>query len=204
MEGPSEQGWDLSRKGRGCLVRDEAKDRIHDEFALTLDWAVLEYRTVGNELGLIKYPDYRCLEELARHSGRLHLVALGERPGVYQFTRQLELVYFPPRTPRNVDFEYRAVQWEGMIWALLSIPEKSRRFAERLAAKIGLRLADGVPTAFSSDDPSSPAFFPMRGNDVWTLEFAKGSTLPGLSGADEKRLVEDLERAFTARTPERQ
>src|SRR4051794_24727934 len=88
---------DRGRQGRGCPMRDEAKDRIHDEFALTLDWAVLEYRTVGHELGLIKFPDYRSLEELARRRGLLHLVALGERPGVYQFTRQLELVYFPPR-----------------------------------------------------------------------------------------------------------
>jgi hypothetical protein len=96
-------------------VRDAQKDRIHDEFALPLDWAVLEYRSTADRmLEMVKYPDYRSLETLGRQPGLLHLVAMANRPGAYLFIRQLELVYFPPRTPRNLEFAFRSVQWEGL------------------------------------------------------------------------------------------
>jgi hypothetical protein len=70
--------------------------------------------------------------------------------------------------------------------------------------KVGLHLADGVPTVFSTDHPERPTFFPLRGPRVWTLEFVAASHPPRLSHDDEARMVEDLERAYRAETPERQ
>lgn len=91
------------------------------------------------------------------------------------FNQRVELTYYPPGTPRNQLYGYRLVKWEGLVFTLISIQAKARRFAERVAAKTALRLVDGVPTLFGGGAP--PKSFPMRGGHVWTLEFAPGSPL---------------------------
>lgn len=132
-------------------------------------WEAGRFDLKGEDTLLVRVA-LRELVAFGREPGRFHVAGLRGRPGVALWLTQLEHTYFPPASPRNAEFVLHWVRWEDLEWAVASIPRRAERFARRTAERLGLRLADGVPTLI--DGSGSPKFFPMNGDNVFTLEYA--------------------------------
>jgi hypothetical protein len=187
------------------------EDEGLDEGARLLDaylaegspYKVVRLEVVGKDLAIQPWPDYTPLHALAREKGAFHVVANTLRSGAYLYVRRLELTYFPPGTPRNDEFRYCLVKWEGLTFAVATIPARTRRFADRVAEKMGMRLSDGVPTMLGGGMP--PRQFPLRGPNVWSLAGAcrdlpqrplmTGDDLAGVSRT-EREVCRRLEDEF--------
>lgn len=90
------------------------------------------------------------------------------RPGAELCFTELEHTYFPPGTDLNKDFIMRLINWEGIIWSIVSIPKTEISLMEEVAAKNGLRLAEGIPHIFSQKGTKA---FPIKDNErIFTLE----------------------------------
>ena len=116
---------------------------------------------------------YAPLQELLQDKAKLHVVAWMGRPGVVDFVKRLEFEHYPPLSAKNDLFEAAIVNWPDdepmMRWYVLSFPREDRPQVEALAKECGLRFADGIPTLLQGD-ALEPMFFPMRGDNVWSLE----------------------------------
>jgi hypothetical protein len=111
-------------------------------------------------------------EELRRFSSDerfIHFVGMAKprRPGVNLFAIKLEHWYFPPDTEKNNDFILHIIEWQNMTWMVISIPREYMDLAKKIAAKSGLRIADGIPTIITSKRIQP---FPMDSDNVFTLE----------------------------------
>lgn len=89
------------------------------------------------------------------------------------FCRVLELEHFPPATRDNDNFHLLTVSFDGLPYAVASIPARCRSLAELVAQEIGWRIADGVPHLVKS--PGIVVEFPMHSRRVFTLEPRSGS-----------------------------
>lgn len=111
------------------------------------------------------------LQDAAHDPKLLHIVGDITRIGVNLFVVKLEYTHYAPRSGRNGLFTFRMLQWPpgdfGLNWVICSIPIEDRHLAESLLEECGLKLADGVPNMFSSQERQ---VFPMRGDRVFTLE----------------------------------
>lgn len=185
------------------MIVENRDDPRFREFLNADDYLVIEHSTEGVYPVLIKHRDYKVLYALDRRPGLLHVAGDVRRVGVGLFTHDLEHRYFPPGTVRNAEFLLHSVLWEGLAFSVVSIPAKCRRFAERVASRHGLRLADGVPHCFSSDHPERPAVFPMKSSAVFTLEFVPGSPLYRVMNDPELARQQREAEALIARDDER-
>jgi len=89
------------------------------------------------------------------------------RPGVRLFAVKLEYFYFEPGTPKNDEYIFHIVNWEEMVWGVISIPKEYMDLAKKVAAEAGLRIADGTPHMIIGGGQRR---FPMNTNNVFTLE----------------------------------
>lgn len=90
------------------------------------------------------------------------------RPGVRLCFIELEHTYFPPEADINKDFFMRLLNWEGIIWGIVSIPKTEIDLMEEVAEKNGLRLINGIPCVFTQ---GGMELFPIKGIErVFTLE----------------------------------
>lgn len=97
----------------------------------------------------------------------LHLATLMNRPNVWECSTEVENTHYAPMTPRNDLYNIRKLEWEGLMWAIISIPAGDRKLFEHIATKHGIRIADGTPTMVSSAGVSR---FPLDLPNVFTLE----------------------------------
>lgn len=106
----------------------------------------------------------------------VHFVAHIQRPGVQGCMETLENTHYAPGTERNKLFELRMIKWEGLVYALISIPKEEREYMTRAAAANGLRIANGYPTMLSGDGKGNlkVEHFPARSDSVFTLENVPG------------------------------
>ena len=135
-------------------------------------------------------------EELRRFSNDerfIHFVSMStpRRPGVMLFAIKLEYRYFPPGTERNDDFVLHVINWQNMIWMLVSIPRECMSLAKKIAAESGLRIVDGIPTIIT---PEGTQPFPMGSDNVFALENVPGHAVYGHEfGEIEKLLAQENE-----------
>lgn len=143
--------------------------------------------------------------------GYIHIVGMVDRPGVLVFAQDLEYRYYwPPGTPRNDRFKLGRTTFADQMFQVASIPATHEKFAVRVAEKIGLVIRKAVPiyrqdeTAFllaSTPDYSHPdcegfEVFPLRGENVRTLEFREGSALANASQAGLASVLKVAEEAY--------
>ena len=96
------------------------------------------------------------------------------RPGVLLFSVKLEYSYFPPNTQKNEEYRLHMINWEDMTWSMISIPEEYSHMAHGVADEVGVRIADGIPHT-STDGLKTLRAFPIKGNNVFTIENVKES-----------------------------
>ena len=155
------------------------------------------------------------LKVLAERPDLFHVISHIPRPGATWFAMKLEFDHFPPRTAVNDEFDIRVTRFPdvegGHLWSIISIPLVKKGRAVSVAAVTGMRLANGVPTAFGvgnfhgvpamglgSMRPQNrhtapgPVFavFPMDNDRVWSLENDKHSLVYG-GQVGQKRLAEE-------------
>ena len=98
---------------------------------------------------------------------KFYVVCMANRAGVRLFCTKLEYTHFPPRTAANKDFELAIMKWQGLEFFVVRVPPSARPWCNKIAADLGMRLADGVPTMF---DYKGSYSFPLQGDNIWTLE----------------------------------
>jgi len=153
-----------------------------------LDWEVVRFVTRSRDMAVIK-SSMRELKTFALEHGRFHVVSIAERPGLLAWMQRLELTYYPPGTHRNLLFHFHMIQWDELMWSMISIPAAGERLARRSAEKTGMRIADGVPLVITAEDRK---WFPIKERNVWSLE-SDGSQLQGIVTPD--MLKPELEKA---------
>lgn len=93
------------------------------------------------------------------------------RPGVSDCIQMLEHTHYKPGTNRNHLFMMRLLDWQDMLWVIISIPIAEKVNMERVAQVNGLRVANGVPTMFAGGDVHH---FPVSNDRIFTLENVSG------------------------------
>lgn len=88
------------------------------------------------------------------------------RLGVRAFIQELEYTHFPP-LPHNDEFQVWCELWEEIAWAVVVIPKEKRHLADPILAKLGLRVADGVPHVITLEETIP---FPVNQPNLFTLE----------------------------------
>ena len=101
--------------------------------------------------------------------GRVYFIGMfiPRRPGVELFATRLKYEHFPPWTDKNEDYVLRIINWQDMIWIIIDIPGECIEVARKIAEESGIKFADGVPTAISSEGRVQ---FPLDGENVFTME----------------------------------
>jgi hypothetical protein len=89
-------------------------------------------------------------------SGRIHLVMLTTRPGVMALLGAIEWTWFPPGGPRAAQIGVCGLEWEGLAWVIASLPKAKLADVCRMARRLGMRIANGVPTILVPASPGEP------------------------------------------------
>ena len=93
------------------------------------------------------------------------------RPGFADCIQMLEHMHFAPGTLRNDRFHMRVINWEGIIWGIVSIPTAEKELMERIAQVNGLRIANGIPVMLSGGGMHK---FPVESKNLFVLENVSG------------------------------
>ncbi len=93
------------------------------------------------------------------------------RPGFADCIQMLEHTHFVPGTLRNVRFHVRIVNWQGIIWGIVSIPIAEKVLMERMAQVNGLRIASGTPIMLTDGGVHR---FPVDCKNLFVLENIAG------------------------------
>lgn len=125
-------------------------------------------------------------QHLSDDKSRLFVVAMMSRPGAGIFVVDLEYNHFPPGSPKNEEFQMVISKWQGMSWMTIHVPIEYRGLVEEVAARNEMRLGDGIPTILGGTN--GPQQFPVRGDNVFTLENAPNS--PIYKGGEREVLKE--------------
>lgn len=88
------------------------------------------------------------------------------RPGVQDCFEMLEHAHFKPGTLRNDLFHLRLINWEGLIWGIVSIPIADKELMERMAQVNGLRITDSIPVMIGGGVASK---FPIESPNLFTF-----------------------------------
>lgn len=139
---------------------------------------------------LFKDATLEDVAEFVRDPRNVHYIGMlmPPRPGVRLFSTRLEYEHYVPETVRNELFKIALINWEDIIWILVSIPKEDAPLAEKIAEECGLRFADGVPTIFASEGLTQ---FPVNEPNLFTLE-----NIPGhrVYGQGQSRFLEIVEK----------
>lgn len=124
--------------------------------------------------------------KLGHRFPRLFIPVLTSRLGGYIWMVRLEHTHYGPGTDANKDFQVCRLLWQDLDWLLVSIPATDKPLAEDIAGRVGMRLADGVPTLIQRTqltgvpavvvgsqrltDLAVSDVFPCSGLNTWTLE----------------------------------
>lgn len=148
---------------------------------------VLEILIVGDDI-TGKFWDIDYLVALDYDINLFHVVSFADRPGFNRFQVRLEHEYFPPMSEREKLLRYFLLKWEGMIYAVLTMPFKERHCCFEAAENTNMRLADGVPNSIDSDGVK---VFPLSSERVYTIENSKDSIVyEGVGGQKDEKALE--------------
>ena len=133
------------------------------------------------------------MQELIADSHSMCVYAMAMRPGVRYFMHHVEYTHFPPETPANDAYTFGMLKWQEMQWHLFIVPLTFRAAIEASAKIAKVRL---VPDDFSVTVLSSEGMerFPIRGDNIFSVENESGSEVYGGLGADQDLYVEETMR----------
>jgi len=129
------------------------------------------------------------LTELANKKGFVNLVGLMDprRPGVLLFCVKFACDYFRLSAFKDKELLVHTVEWEGMQWVIMTIPEELMKITRKIVDEVGLRIADGVPTGLFYP----PSVFPINSKNTFTLESKPGSPIYTSDARLTDQLIEE-------------
>lgn len=142
---------------------------------------------------LFKNATLEDVAEFMRNPRNVHYIGMlmPPRPGVRLFATRLEYEHYVPGTVRNELYKIAIINWEDIIWILVSIPKEDAPLAGKIAEECGLRFADGVPTIITSE---GLAQFPVNETNLFTLENILGHRIYGQGQSRFLEIVEEESR----------
>jgi hypothetical protein len=125
-----------------------------NEIKITLVLSDTEYReeTIEEATEFFNKPEFVHFIGLY-HPSRKNLEACNE---------ELEYTHFPPKTDINKDFNMRILEWQGLVWTIVSIPRTKIELMAKIADKNGLTLVNGTPRVFTAEGVKP---FPIKDTD---------------------------------------
>jgi hypothetical protein len=134
--------------------------------------------------------------ELNQATTRLFVICRVPLAGGDVFFHDLEHSLYAPGTIKNDRFNLYVHLWQGMYWAVGSMPWWDRPSVTELAARHGMRLSNGVPTLLSQgpmlaignvrrfnwDAGAIKDVFPLDTLRAFTLEAVHKQSGPVVSG----------------------
>ncbi len=89
------------------------------------------------------------------------------RRSVIECFAALEMTYFSPVTSRNHLFMMRIMEWEGILWGIVSIPAEDIRSMTNTARVARISIVRGAPVRLTDGETR---LFPISNKRVFTLE----------------------------------
>ena len=186
-----------------------------DDFAM-----LLKHMPEGHGVLMDKMPDGNMkitlikpeeLKSLGEEPGLYHIIYQFSRVGTGYFANYLEYKHFKPETPENDEFKYRVINWNGMLWCVISIPAEKKELAQEAAQVSGIRIADGIPMMaggmpiimvaairkeklkdFSEEMQQSVKWFPLDTDNAFTLEYVHDSDAYQSGGTQDIKAMEEF------------
>jgi hypothetical protein len=93
------------------------------------------------------------MDQLHAKSGCLYIIGCLLRPGALTFATDLEHTYFPPDTETNDLYNIFQLQYHGMPYYIIEIPQSQSIFKviEELSKQCKLKLVNGKPSSTEGD-----------------------------------------------------
>lgn len=116
--------------------------------------------------------DYAKLQKATSDPDKISLVMQADRLGVRLFSIKLEYENYPPRTPKNKDYDLFMVKWPDdefhLLWFVVTIPKEDLEIAQNVAKETGLKLVNSIPMMITQE---GDFVFPVDSNDnIFTIE----------------------------------
>lgn len=80
---------------------------------------------------------------LVTKTGSVYIIAAIYRPGVPEFMKELEHLFYEPDTEKNEKFNLFVIKYTGMPYVVIEVPDL--RGVSELSAKHNLKLVNGKP-----------------------------------------------------------
>jgi hypothetical protein len=125
----------------------------------------------------IELENFAHVVALNRREDKINICVLMSRPGAAEAVAIVEANVFPSNnTALNSDWEVRIMQWEDLMWQVISIDEEKIDPVAKFFLVCGFRIVDGIPTVI---DGESVRQFPIHTAKTFTL-----GKLPAESAVD--------------------
>lgn len=107
-------------------------------------------------------------ETVINDPNKFYVVARHDRWGASAFCAEIEFKHFHPSNKvLNDQLDMKFVPFGGAINFVVGVPKKYEETVKKIARIMGMKVCDGVPTLIEN---GKKTFFPLNGNNVWTLE----------------------------------
>jgi len=131
---------------------------IHDGYAMRI-------MSDGNALELENFAHITALNQ---REDVINICILMSRPGAAEAVAIVEANVFPSDNEVLSDsWEVRIMQWEGLMWQVVSIKDEHLDPVAKYFLACGFRIVDGIPTVLEADGMRQ---FPIHTPKTFTLE----------------------------------
>lgn len=104
---------------------------------------------------------------------KFYVTTNARRWGAQAFCVEIEFKHFHPSKPElNSQFDCNCIEFFGELFFVIGVPKGYQKTVEKIASAIGMKVCNGIPTVMGKND-GDRIFFPLQGDNVWTLENRK-------------------------------
>lgn len=117
--------------------------------------------------------DEAVFQRFMKNRHFIHFIGMIDppKPGVSECAALVEFRHFRPGTQRNDLLSIRLLDWEDIIWKIISIPEEDMEYMESIVGECGLIIMKAVPATI---DKGQIITFPVKNERTFLLLNAPG------------------------------
>jgi len=116
----------------------------------------------------IELENFAHITALNKRQDKINICVLMSRPGATEAVAIIESNVFPSRdTILSNAWEVRILQWEDLMWQVISFDDEHLDAVSKLFLVCGFRIVDGIPTIIDKGDVR---YFPINTAKTFTLE----------------------------------
>lgn len=95
-----------------------------------------------------------ALARIFQRQDTLKVITVIGRPGALALIAAIEWLWFSPKGEQNDLYQMYVADWSEMKWVVAAIPISKLEDTKALATKLGMRIANGVPTMIEASGMS--------------------------------------------------